>query len=316
MALADDNQERIEAYLQGRLSPEEVTALETAMQEDPDLQEQIALAKIEYVAIEYHVEQQLRANIEDWLETKPPQKTPPSKLKWWLSSFALLGSLALIGWFFSRPQPAHSSFPVPEPALLSDSVRTDSLVPDTTIQQPLPNTPPDIPIADSQPTTAPVNPKEERAQLAYAEVVRAEVQSLISSEQPISTTRSGAGNADNSLLDRAINDFKASEYKAAITKLQQIDQSDPAYPAARDLLAYSYLYDKNYARAAPLFQRIINAKAGRYKTEPAQWALTLCHLARYDQHQDDFEQSLNTILDNERHDYHDEAKALQQMLRQ
>lgn len=316
MALADDNQERIEAYLQGKLSPEEVTALETAMQEDPDLQEQVALAKIEYVAIEHHVEQQLRANIDGWLAAKPPQKTPPSRLKWWWLSFALLGGLALIGWFLSRPQPAQSAFPVPEPALLSDSVRTNSSVLDTTTQQPVPNTPPDIPIAGSEPTPAPVNPKEESAQLAYAEIVRAEVQSLISSEQPISTTRSGAGNAANTLLDRAINDFKASEYKAAITKLRQIDQGEPAYPAARDLLAYSYLYDKNYARAAPLFQRIINAKEGRYKTEPAQWALTLCHLARYDQHQADFEQSLNTILDDERHDYYDEAKALQQMLGQ
>ncbi len=68
MNTKDDN--RIEDYLYGRMSPEEQQSFEAAIQTDRELKKETQLAKMEQRALQLLAEQELRRSMKDWKAEK------------------------------------------------------------------------------------------------------------------------------------------------------------------------------------------------------------------------------------------------------
>jgi len=101
-----DISERIHAYLEEQLSPEDKLAFEQEMEVNPDLREEVQLQKSAFLLLKHGIREKQRQKVSDLFAEEFPENKPSSGFPWFrVAAAVLLLALAIpIGiWLFGKP---------------------------------------------------------------------------------------------------------------------------------------------------------------------------------------------------------------------
>jgi len=294
---------KLERYVRGQLSQEESAALERDMAQDPDLQEQLRLHRLELESHEYLLRQRLRENVYNWILETPPYTPRPSFLGKNKSYLILAGlSLAAVGFWYWNQSVEQATQPIPK--ILEEKA--------------IPTPPSEMPIAQEQTPMPPTAPRPERRNLALVKRTYQVPQNFQKG-----TVRSEDPNVPPATdpMSIGIRAYHDGQYKAAIRAFEQIKpQSDPAqYALSQEWQAHTWfqigLQDGNLKPAAKLFQSIADQKSDDLAQDRAEWYLLLCLVSDYPEQQKRGEALMRDIIGKEFHRYREAAEQLKKNLR-
>ena len=332
--------ERIEAYLKGELSAEAAKIFAAEIAANADLQQQVALHRLEEQAMEVVVENDLRGKMATWKSQKSVLDTPSVKetqtgsrntffapmtavrggnftrYAWAAAASVTILAAAMI-WFWDRPvrptenqatkseQPQNQSVsPVDttEEILFGSGIRPDSTTSETVEKKKKGEK--EIPLTPPTSKTVPPNTNEfDGKTRTVAEEAYAH------SDRPSyeDATASRGTNSTNN-LDAAGKAYDRKQYATAIEMLKNTPVSDENF-AAIDILAHAYFQSKNYKAAVPAFQNLLKL-SGRRSQEKSEWYLLLAYLANGKAYQSQFEALAKKITGNKEHEYSESARSL------
>ncbi|MFK7773294.1 MAG: tol-pal system YbgF family protein [Saprospiraceae bacterium] len=301
---------KIENYLTGQLSDEEVIAFEKDIQNDKALADALALQKLEHDAMDRILETDLKSKMAKWKKTPPPnpfendptssKKNPPSK-SWtgWL--FGLLGLLIFAGIVYTnlpasenviqdKSTPTPSSEPSPFENVIP--IEEESSLPnleEKKIEEEVNSPPLASDKSQSVPKTNP--PKKENRYLLLAQNTYESIPSIVSN------LRSGeGGNSEKSDLERAAEAYDQKQYAAAQKFIGNPADTDES--TVRYLRGHIYFNLENYQGAAKEFEAVASEDFARDK-EGAQWYLLLTYLMQFPDTKTKFDSLGKTLSENE-----------------
>jgi hypothetical protein len=334
--------EKIEAYLKGELSPEEMKNFELNIKNNPSLAEAVELHRLEWDAMEVLIENALREKMIYWnkpftydtysSESQEAEKeeTQPVKLrtahkfnnsqlfywKWALAASIVLLLVASI-WIYYQPKNLSND------TTITQAPPPTNLPNDSAVQPPMSdrnNTPQyNIDTVDNsritETTSSPKNKKKEN----------------IFTEKQIPLPPNAG--TDNILYQTIAQEAYEKEDFPSYESLQTtrgdsasdsvLDQAGKAYDKkdfnrtiallkntppidenflALEILGHAYFQIKNYQAALPVFQNLLQL-SGRKSSEKSEWYLLLCYLANYNKYQKDFNVLAQKIMNNKEHTY-------------
>lgn len=323
---------KIENYLNGKLSKEELFLFEQDLASDVSLKEMVELHQLEQDGQELLIEKDLRAKMEDW-KVQQTTITPPSKSnnKWWL----FLGIFLVSGIFFlnKKNTPEITNIPIIEPSeeLDSEDFDINQIEDKDALPQANTETPekekrqsekdPSIIVNEENK----ISPKKNNSInddflkslksksinfLAMAETKYALPENLASnlkSKNPISTP---------SILDKSIQLFRVKEYPEAIISFLSIKKTkNPLMnEVAKEWLAHAYFNNQQFKEAAQIFKEI-SSNTSMTTKDQAEWYLTLSLVPDYTNQKATIETLLTKMIDPQSyHNYGENARNLEDAL--
>ena len=302
--------EKIEAYLKGQLTPDEIKTFENEIAQDADLAERVEMHKFEWDAMEVIIENDLRGKMAEWQAEAPPSVQETKK-----SPFSFLrGGRAMHGFYYALAAAASMTLLVAAAWWLwfkeSPLVKIDKMVimPNDSIKKaeeskPLINPPPQYPMPknDENPFVKKENNKNESKEppiplvddkTYIALATNAYEKSDVFSYQDEQSSR--GDNAADTILDIAGKAFDKKDYTKAIELLKNTPATDENFTAL-EVLAHAYFQSKNYPAALPVFQNL-QKLSGKKSQDKSEWYLLLCYLADYKKHKTAFDVLAQKIL--------------------
>lgn len=302
---------RIENYLRDKMSEEDRNAFEAEMAADPQLAEAVDLQRFEQTSLEVLLEEDLTAKMAKWgQETAPPAKQAKSHFpRLWI---LLIAGAMLVGLYFlwkSTSGPENDSLMEEQEKAIPPA--TEDLPPakvelDTTRAIATQETEEQPPVTKKNVVPDPPPQERQRGLSSQALALALYEERTPSHLQSSSTMRSGSTDQnDTSALIRGIELFEQALYQEAINTLEQIDsvQEEQTFRAAAEYLAHAYFQAKDFEKAAVFF-RNIRDNSTIIVRERAEGYLMLSLLANYDQHQIEVDQLLESMTEDEYHDFH------------
>lgn len=300
--------DKIESWLSGRLSPQEIAQMEQLRTSDSEFAEAVSLHKLTLQAGKNLSEQHLKSQVLHWLNTEPAAKQPEntgkptnSSINYqnWTIGFLLLAVLALLGyiWFQNRNQ-AKTQLVQMALATENEKLKTElenqkaeSAVTSTNNTEPSKQQIPD------QPPAAPVV-----RPLAFYKMPDDWSTTMRSGEAPAGTTE---------LLTAGVAAFKSGKNATAASNAKRALANDPNNRTAHRLLAHALIRQGYYLEASHEFNWLMTAFPA--KKDEAEWNLLLCYKAMSETAEGNrlYAKMLKQILDNQTHTFYKQAKILQ-----
>lgn len=319
--------EKIEAYLKGELSAEAAKTFALEITANSDLQQQVALHRLEEEAMEVLIEKDLRGKMAIWNSQKSTIDTPFAPMtavrggNFTRYAWAAAASVAILAaamiWFVNRPilpnenQVVNNEQPQNQPVTPVDTTEEilfgSGISPDSTTLETVEkqkkgenNTPLTPPTSNNIPSNA---NKFDGIALAVAE--KTYTNSDIPSYEDATASR-GTNSTNN--LDAAGKAYDSKQYATTIEILKNTPISDENF-AAIEILAHAYFQSKDYKAAVPAFQNLLKL-SGRRSQEKSEWYLLLTYLANGKVHKTDFEKLAQKIKNNKTHTYRDQTNLI------
>lgn len=309
--------DKIDAYLKGKMSTQEIKSFESVIATDDKLAEMVEMQRFEMDAMEELVAEDLKSKIQNWKINPPvfePEEKKIAKPKWGWAFAALVILLMVAGLFYvynNHQTPASSENPDPaktqtEPTSNPSSNKVESK-PKTIEKKETPpvnyaekETPIDEKKAKENPTGIDENPYELLAMNTY--------EATDSKFSNLSQLRSGTEGSTESVLSLGIAAFKDKKnIEVAIAEFQKIDKAQypDEYQIAQRYLAHAYFQKEAYQKAIPLFQSMANQSESTATTrDEAEWFLTLSLLSEYPDHQRQVDALIEKMIDPDNYHHH------------
>lgn len=337
--------EKIEAFLKGELSPEEMKNFELNIKNNSSLAEAVELHRLEWDAMEVLIENALREKMVYWnkpfthdspssesqeteeKETEPLLKTAykyhNTRLLYWkwaiAAGVALLLSASICIYYqvktpsleithtttATEPVSPADKWATP-PQYTTDTNDNSALSQSKTLQE---STKEVINQPKEQTSVTPNGATEVNSFRAIAE--EAYEKEDIPNYEAMQATRGSS--ISNSILEQAGKAYDKKDFTHAITLLKNIPATDENF-LALEILAHAYFQSQNYRAALPVFQNLLQL-SGRKSLEKSEWYLLLCYLANYDTYQKDFNALAQKIISNKEHTYFAETTTLVERIR-
>ncbi len=289
--------DKIERYLQGKMSVAESTAFEQQIAADPALAEQVDLQRFELDSLDFLLEEDLREKFTRWKNTPP--NAGATWRRWWWAPLLVVGIAAV--WFF-WPAPEQTQTPA----------RQETAPPVSTPERPIATKDQPEPTQPEKP--APATPNTGRQYLALAET------NYRLPDRLGGTLRTGSPQTPTpgNVLAAGIQAYGAGAYPQAVAAFQKIQETDDPqrYLLAQEWLGHTYFKQKQFAKAAAVFQMLVGKQAGLTTQDDAEWYLLLSLLPQYNQHKQQADQLLQKMRKPENyHRYAPDANTLAESLK-
>lgn len=297
--------DKIDAYLLGKLAPEEATSFEVEIATDPYLAEQVKWQRVERQVMATLVEKDIRQDIGKWdAEIEHQNQTKrksivSKKLLFWFLLFIIAGLLIWQGYLAFFPKESSTK----EPPIKQETPSTTSPASTQELnQKESVKEPSDSEVKKSDaPLTKKSNPRQPIAVNAYGEGLSfSNLRSIDEDNAP-----------EVAIVKEAVTAYQRKQWSKAIQIIAPVTRKNQDNYDLQELLAHAYFRIEQYSKAAEIFQILANRNTPPY-AERCQWYLTLALLAA-DNPQ--FEPSLEALLNDSEHDYHLQALELQSKLR-
>jgi cytochrome c-type biogenesis protein CcmH/NrfG len=311
--------EKIEAWLSGRLSPEEAAAFQAQVRADPALAEEVELHRLTLGAMRQLAENDLREKVSNWLDDvtveypveKKAASSPAGRLKQLLLAFTLLalllaGAFVLFKWGENQAKAAKEA-----------EVNTLKMELETLRQEMM------------ERRREPVSPA------AHSDSIQQVLLRLREKINELESKKNGRGtepvaavegyyvkpylskmrrelDRPDSLFNEAVSAFDANEFDRTAALCTAVLSEKPGDQKTRRLLAYAHFRMKFYVDALEDFQPMIKIESWK---EEAEWHILLCRkaLSTVDARQRElFWAELKRIAGNKRHRFHQNALILQE----
>jgi tetratricopeptide (TPR) repeat protein len=332
--------EKIEAYLKGELSAEAAKTFAAEIAANADLQQQVALHRLEEEAMEVVVENDLRGKMATWDSQKSALDTPSVKeaktvnrdtafapmtvvrggnftrYAWAAAASVTILAAAMV-WFWDRPavptenqvnQEQPQNQPVSPVDTTEEILFGSGIGPvDTTTSETVEKKGKEekkVPLTPPTSNIVPPNTNEfdgKNRTVAEDAYAHSDVPSYKDA-----TANRGTNSTNN--LDAAGKAYDRKQYATAIDILKNTPVSDENL-AAIEILAHAYFQSKNYKAAVPAFQNLLKL-SGRRSQEKSEWYLLLTYLANGKAYQAQFEALAKKITDNKEHEYSASVRSL------
>jgi anti-sigma factor RsiW len=308
-------QDKIDAYVKNRLSPEEKTAFERDLAHDPALRAAVDQARLDLEVGNLLIRDEVRGWISKWSDNdewpempQAPPSTPHPPLlsaqfyRWMAVAAALILAPAAY-WFFSNRENAHNlafSEKKNEPAQAPN--RQQVAAPDSSVRITAP--------ADKQGNPAQATRPANARLIAMAE----NGFQYRNTEVFLRGSESGRPADAPDALSRAAEALRSDDWRAAARIAEAVPASDPQYADARLLLGQVFFQQKQYAAATLSIQQAI--QTGKIPMDQANWNLLMTLVAQYGARKQEADQLLQTILNDPENPFYEDARALSGVLNQ
>lgn len=272
--------DKIEDYLENRLSAAEKTGFDKALKSDPELAAELEWARLELQATEVLIEKKLRQKTRDW-ERERLQNLPKNReFRWfkhpvfWLG----LGLSAALVWWLSRPAQESPALPqsIENQPIATELPPQKPTAPPATTEKKLP---------EKTPASQPPRPRPTQAQ-QYIAAAESRYQ------MPMLSPVRGDAIAEHP-FNQALRHFQNNEFEAAAALLAATEKS--WFESGVFLRGHANFRARKFEQAAADFRLLTERNSLIYGTE-ARWHLALCYLAL----QPRFKRELQETLANAR----------------
>jgi len=271
--------DKIEAFLTGRMPPEESRSFEQALAQDEDLAIEVEMQRLEHDAMELILEKDLKSKMAKWKDNPPPNpfSEPPAPLpipqpstgswKRWLpllgAAVFVLGGVYFFLWSedntpVSPTAPANAPFdPMKEqnPVVSNEPTKEEQPFAKPTAPKKPPNS--------KEPTS-----QKESAYLALA---------VNEYETPSFDSGQRGSDTEKSVVEEAEIAFNARQYTKTIELLSKPEAGNESQ--VRYLRGHAYFKLKKYQKAATEFE-LVAANGFAPNNQDAKWYLMLAYLAQ------------------------------------
>jgi hypothetical protein len=278
--------DHIEAFLQGKLSPEAQSDFEAAMQRDTALAEAVELRRLEFEVAEALIANDIRAQMSRLGDAHPPdddlkksQRKGRARHYWWLFA-ALLCSVVFIIWRWPQSRQSSPELPTPD-----------------TPHQPV----------DTMPAMQKLSPDPPPAQGTKPKSGNADRQQALRLYQKpeLGGLRSGETHTDP--LADALSAWEKGDYNQAGRLASALSPQDPNYWKAQYIYAHAAFLSQQYTLASRLFTQISASKVMPW-AEESDWYMLLALMADGRRASGVFEQQYKKIQKDAEHLYHNPLK--------
>lgn len=293
--------DRVEAWMQGRLTPAQITELRNAMTNDPALAREVELHRLTVQAGTFLAEQRLKNNVLEWLQL-PSDASPVTEemasntWRKWTIVIAII-ALLLFLWaaleYGNIQQEQQKNW-----QLEQENRRLQELLEQ---EAPVPTTP-SVP-ADSISTKPSTEKKLRGAGVAFNPmayyVPPADLGGVLRRSDTAPTVAQS--------LDLGVAAFKNGKFKTAERYARQVLTTDASQREALRLLAFAQFRQGKYLEASHAFSGLSTIYPS--KKEEAEWHLLLCYRALNDGKMA-YKTLLQRILANPDHAFYTNAQQL------
>lgn len=301
--------DKIEDYLRGKFSLEEIEAFEREIAHDNSLAEEVKKHRFERMGLEFLLEQDLRDKMEVWKTEEPPRSGWNFRWLQWIFMFIVAASIGLFFYLNNR-----SDLTIKEESATRNQAPVQNEPGNSETRLPVT---PQKPVAETKGEDKSTNRRTNASDKPDTEYIALAEALYTLPEQFGSKLKGGNDTEERSILDAGINAFLKGAYKDAIQKLNAIQPDDGAafYEFARELLAHAYFKEKQYPLASDIFQRIVNTNYPPAIHDRAEWYLLLSLLPDYDNNRQVVDQLIQKMINpGSYHNYAESALNLQKQM--
>jgi|GEM_PF-1208403 len=320
---------QIDLFLSRQLSPEQTSALEKTMADDPALAQAVALRWLEFEVSEAIVAANIREQLQrlqlpdapfstvptdqppvvrsgmDDVNDQPPvirsgMNDPTYRIFWVI--LAVVSGISIAVFYRNRngsipaaPSKQQITIPPSDPSIPQANKGNNAP------QSPVAPISGNTPKQPSTPTPNRLSPPLHAAtrQLALAEMYY---------KTPDLETFRGVGTAVrmDSAVANALDAWQKKDYRAVLLQLQSVKANDPQYIRALTLRAHAQFQLKQFKSATQTFNSVANSKIMPW-CEAAEWYYLLALLAEGKSGSVNFQKQMKKILADKGHPYVDQA---------
>jgi len=282
----------IESWLDGELSPNEATAFEKRLKNDPELQSLAEAHRQARVTIDNWAIDKNLASVKEWNQ-EYDEKVRKERLRKIFFGVAILSSALIFAFWYFSGNPTIKE-PSKQPA--QENIIDESIEP--TLEEVLPNKEKEKKKKSAIPVIPPKPPKTKSTKIIYA----FKENTIDSFKQVFIDNFETMGSDAEEDLQKGMESFLKGELQDAKNHLKNISDSDGrAYTDANALLAIIEYDNGNFANAAEKFSIYDSRKIGNEKTD---WLLLQFLYKDYKNNQEVFWTHLNSILEDEDHKFY------------
>ena len=312
MELNDYIFEKIDDYLDGKMTEAQRSDFEQEVASQPELREAVDMVRFEKQAQEYLIAKDLRAQVDEWEKKPLPKEEKPDPPKSggykWIWGLLTIGLIAALLYFLTIPTPDDQPTEPKEPTQQINQERPvaeDEATPQQETDLPDENEKEEEVVENKNEPPVPVPNYEEL--YAYVETELYTRPSLFDDDGLKSPPEDG-----ESIIGKGKKAFVAGEYEKAVKLLESIDPASSGYEAAKEPLAHAYFKNGQFAKAAGLFKEITD-ESTFLKDEP-EWYWLLSLMADYGNSKATADSLLEKIAGEEGHGYRAKAQELKEKM--
>lgn len=302
-------QDKVEAYVKNRLSPEEKAAFEQELAQDPVLRAAVAEARLALEVANLLIREETRGWIDkwsdndDWPELQQPAPAAPrpplfsAQFYRWMAVAAALLLAPAAYWFFSNQE---------NTANLAFSEKKNESAQN-----------PDRPQVTTQDSSARIIPPAKKQDNPAQPTRRADARLIAMAENGfqyrnaevfLRGNQSGRPATTQDALSRATEALRNKQWRLAVQIAEAVPVSDPQYADARLLLGQVFFQQKQYAAATQSIQQAI--QTGKVPVDQANWNLLMTLLAQYGARKQEADKLLQSILNDPENPFFEDARML------
>lgn len=302
-------QDKVEAYVKNRLSPEEKTTFERALAQDPALRAAVAEARLALEVANLLIRDEARgwmskwSDNDDWPELQqaaPSTPHPPlfsaQFYRWMAVAAALMLAPAAYWFFYKQENTENLAFSEKKNESAQAPIRPQVTRPDSSAKINTPAKKQDNPAQPTRSTDARLIAMAENGfQYRNSEVL-------------LRGSESGRPATTQDALSRAAEALRNKQWRLAVRLADAVPVSDPQYADARLLLGEVFFQQKQYAAATQCIQQAI--QTGKIPVDQANWNLLMTLLAQYDARKQEADDLLQSILADAENPFFEDAQTL------
>ena len=335
--------DKIEAYLNNALSPDDKKAFEAEIAHDEDLATAVAMHRLEHEGLERILENELREDMKTWQTFTPlvgitadkPVQNPHFSWRWALATIGLLGLGVLVYMYMILPRLTMRMPPdeLPKNTPIQYDTNGVRLTPHATdsAKVPLVNNSTPSRLERDKSVKTPQKPLEKPNIKGNSTPPNTNQDVIVQDNTPSTTETEDKyftevaeeaytvpsettvrGNSPEDALSQASDAFSEKAYQKAIDLAQTVLPSNALFAPSLVIKAHAYFKLKQYQKAETAFQELI--KIGKPYSEDAEWYIILCYLTDYAQHKNAIQTRLNKILSDSGHPYFEKAQKIQKKI--